>query len=85
MPNTAGIRRRLFRCRSFLIALCYRLCQYSSSVDAQSGSRFYSVGSSIFYAPVTIVRGHKELTLSVRLSVCLSVRPFVTLYGIEFV
>ena len=34
-----------------------------------------------FYAPVTIVRGHLDLLLSV----CLSVRPFVTLYGIEFV
>ena len=34
-----------------------------------------------FYAPVTIVSGHYDLPLSV----CLSVRPFVTLHGIEFV
>ena len=36
----------------------------------------------IFYAPVTIVGGIKICPC---LSVCLSVRPFVTLYGIEFV
>ena len=35
----------------------------------------------LFYAPVTIVRGHYDLPLSVRLSD----RPFVTLNGIEFV
>ena len=41
------------------------------------------------YAPVTIVRGHYDLPLFVRLSVCLPVRLsvslFVMLYGIEFV
>ena len=35
-----------------------------------------------YYAPVTIVGGIKICPC---LSVCLSVRPFVTLYGIEFV
>ena len=42
------------------------------------------------YASVMIVRGIKicpcpSICLTVRLSVCLSVCPFVTLYGIEFV
>ena len=66
------------------IVLRYALSALTKRTDFNF-SRFLTFLINIlftFYAPVTIVRGIKICPC---LSVCLSVRPFVTLYGIEFV
>ena len=77
LSNTHGILPIL--CPSNLIKTGMK---HKAHLFNHSHRLMVSLFSCTFYAPVTIVGGIKICPC---LSVCLSVRQFVTLYGIEFV